>query len=244
MVGSVETKQSAFAMTEEQKFFYDLRGWILIPNVLLSSEIDEMKAEAYACDGSRSLRNSRGYVDSLQKLLDHPAIVGILTEILSEPPYLSDDYYSFRCENSFISIRHRVGAISNEQDSENHIPSNNLPHVVRPPQQANAMRYQVKGNKIYSGLTRVVWELEEVKAGQGGTSFLSGSHKANFNYGGPDPYRDLELEGVEWRALDGPGAGDAEAAVQDRTAVRDAVLRSGYHREPAGLGAAIAYVGQ
>jgi len=189
MVGSVETKQSAFAMTEEQKFFYDLRGWILIPNVLLSSEIDEMKAEAYACDGSRSLRNSRGYVDSLQKLLDHPAIVGILTEILSEPPYLSDDYYSFRCENSFISIRHRVGAISNEQDSENHIPSNNLPHVVRPPQQANAMRYQVKGNKIYSGLTRVVWELEEVKAGQGGTSFLSGSHKANFNYGGPDPYR-------------------------------------------------------
>ena len=71
-------------MTNEQKFFYDLRGWILIPNVLSSSEIDEMKAEAYACDGSRPLRNSRGYVGSLQKLLDYPAIVGILTEILSD----------------------------------------------------------------------------------------------------------------------------------------------------------------
>ncbi len=183
----METKQSeighrksAFAMTEEQKFFYDLRGWILIPNVLSPAEIDEMKAEAYACDGSRPLRNSRGYVGSLQKLLDHPAVVDILTEILAEPPYLSDDYYSFRCENSFISIRHRAGTISKEQDSENHIPRNDLPHVVRPPQQANAMRYQVKGNKIYSGLTRVVWELEEVKAGHGGTTFLSGSHKANF----------------------------------------------------------------
>ena len=51
------------------------------------------------------------------------------------------------------------------------------------------MRYQVAGNKIFSGLTRVVWELEDVKAGSGGTTFLSGSHKAHFNYGGPDPYR-------------------------------------------------------
>ena len=32
---------------------------------------------------------------------------------------------------------------------------NGLPHVVRPPQQANAMRYQVAGGKIFSGLTRV-----------------------------------------------------------------------------------------
>ena len=64
-----------------------------------------------------------------------------------------------------------------------------MPHVVRPPQRANAMRYQIAGGKIYSGLTRVVWELEEVKSGQGATSFLSGSHKAHFSYGGPDPHR-------------------------------------------------------
>lgn len=51
------------------------------------------------------------------------------------------------------------------------------------------MRYQVAGGKIFSGLTRVVWEHEEVKAGQGGTTFLTGSHKAHFNYGGPDPHR-------------------------------------------------------
>jgi ectoine hydroxylase-related dioxygenase (phytanoyl-CoA dioxygenase family) len=61
--------------------------------------------------------------------------------------------------------------------------------VVRPPQQANAMRYQVAGNKIFAGLTRVVWELEPVKSGQGATSFLSGSHKAHFNYGAPNRYR-------------------------------------------------------
>ena len=74
---------------------------------------------------------------------------------------------------------------------------NGLPHVVRPPQQANAMRYQVAGGKIFSGLTRVVWELEEVKSGQGATSFLSGSHKAHFNYGGPDRYRP-NIDGSPW----------------------------------------------
>ena len=162
-------------MTPEQKFFFDLRGWILLPAVLSETEIEEMKAEVSA--GAR-----QSYEGGLQKLLDHPAIVGVLDEILSEDPFVKDDCYSFRCEGSFITVRPPGWSKSERGDG-------GLPHVVRPPQQANAMRYQVAGGKIFSGLTRVVWELEEVKAGTGGTSFLSGSHKAHFNYGGPDPFR-------------------------------------------------------
>ena len=162
-------------MTPEQKFFFDLRGWILLPSILSDSEIEEMKGEVY--DGAR-----QSYQGSLQKLLDHPAIVGILNEILSEDPFVQQDCYGFRCEGSFTTVREPGWNVSQRGD-------NGLPHVVRPPQQANAMRYQVAGGKIFAGLTRVVWELEEVKSGQGGTSFLSGSHKAHFNYGGPDPYR-------------------------------------------------------
>ena len=162
-------------MTPEQKFFFDLRGWILLPSVLSKAEIEETKAEVYA--GAR-----QSYEGTLQKLLDHPAIVGILSEILSEDPFVKDDCYGFRCEGSFTTVRPPGWSKAERGD-------NGLPHVVRPPQQANAMRYQVAGGKIFSGLTRVVWELEEVKAGSGGTSFLSGSHKAHFNYGGPDPYR-------------------------------------------------------
>ncbi len=165
----------AVPMTEEQKFFFDLRGWILLPAVLTDTEIEEMKTEAYG--GAKN-----NYEGKLQDLLDHPAIVGILTEILSEDPFQSDDNYSFRCEGSFITIRPPGWSKMERSDG-------GLPHVVRPPQQANAMRYQVAGKKIFSGLTRVVWELEEVVAGHGGTTFLSGSHKAHFNYGGPDPYR-------------------------------------------------------
>ena len=170
-------------MTAEQKFFFDLRGWILLPSVLSRPEIDEMKAEVYA--GAR-----KSYGGALQTLLDHPAIVGILSEILSEDPFVKDDCYGFRCEGSFTTVRPPGWSKSERRD-------NGLPHVVRPPQQANAMRYQVAGNKIFSGLTRVVWELEEVKAGQGGTSFLSGSHKAFFGYGGPDPYK-ANISGSPW----------------------------------------------
>ncbi|MBT5873173.1 MAG: hypothetical protein HOH43_07110 [Candidatus Latescibacteria bacterium] len=167
--------QAPVPMTEEQKFFFDLRGWILLPSVLDETEIEVMKAEVYA--GAE-----KSFGGNLQKLIDHPAVVGILTEILSEPAFASDDGYSFRCENSFITVRPPGWDTGERSD-------NGMPHVVRPPQQANAMRYQVAGGRIFSGLTRVVWELEEVKSGQGGTTFLSGSHKAAFGYGGPDPYR-------------------------------------------------------
>jgi len=169
-------------MTDEQKFFFDLRGWILLPSVLSEVEIEVMKAEVYA--------GGRCYEGALQTLLDHPSIVGILSEILSEDPFLKDDCHSFRCSNYFTTVRPPGWSKAERSD-------NGLPHVVRPPQQANAMRYQVAGNKIFSGLTRVAWELEEVRSGQGGTTFLSGSHKAHFNYGGPDRYQP-NIEGSPW----------------------------------------------
>lgn len=180
-----QSYRQALPMTDEQRFFFDLRGWILLPAVLSAAEIKTMKSEVYAVAEPRQhqyINPNQSYQGALQTLLDHPAIAGILSEILAEEPFLSDEAYAFRCENSFITIRPPGWSKMERRDR-------GLPHVVRPPQQANAMRYQVAGNKIFAGLTRVVWELEEVKAGHGGTSFLSGSHKAHFSYGGRDPMR-------------------------------------------------------
>lgn len=173
-VNGQATVAGVIPMTEEQKFFFDLKGWITLPAVLSEDEIEAMKAEVYG--GVK-----RGFEGHLQTLLDHPAIVGILSEILTEDPFVRDECYGFRCENSFTTVRPSGWEKATRRDQ-------GMPHVVRPPQQANAMRYQVAGNKIFSGLTRVVWELEPVKSGHGGTTFLSGSHKAHFNYGGPNRY--------------------------------------------------------
>ena len=82
-------------MTPEQKFFFDLKGWILLPAVLSPSDIVKMKAEVY--DGAQ-----RGYEGALQELLDHPVIVGILNDGASiipqdEFPTITDVFFkSFR----------------------------------------------------------------------------------------------------------------------------------------------------
>ena len=171
-----KTKKHIEKMTLEQKFFFDIKGWLLLPKILDNDEIMLMKEEVY-------LGAKNGYEGKLQNLLDHPKITGILSEILSEEPFIMfEDSYGFRCENSFTTVRSYGWEAKSERSDMG------LPHVVRPPQQANAMRYQVAGKKIFSGLTRVIWELEDVKYNQGGTSFLSGSHKAHFNYSENNPY--------------------------------------------------------
>ena len=164
-------------MTEEQKFFFDLRGWLVLPAVLADAELEAMRAECYA--GVDPLLERPGGVKDghsgvLQTLLDHPAVVGVLSEILSEQPFDREECYGFRCEDSHVIMRPPGWHKTNRGD-------NGVPHVVRPPQLANAMRYQVAGKRIF-------WELEEVQAGRGGTSFLSGSHKAHFGYGGRDRF--------------------------------------------------------
>ena len=53
-------------MTDEQRFFFDLRGWILLPAVLSRQEIDAAKAECYAAVESGEHLGARGYEGELQ----------------------------------------------------------------------------------------------------------------------------------------------------------------------------------
>jgi hypothetical protein len=158
-----QTIAPAMEMTDEQRFFFDLKGWLLIPGVLGADECEAIKAHVNA-GGST-------FTGPAQELLDHPALVGILNEILSDAKPV-DDYYNFRCENSFPTIR--------SYGWKTDLTS--TPHVVRPPQKAGPMSYECRGGRIWSGLTRVVWELNEVGKKDGGTLFLSGTHKAGFAF--------------------------------------------------------------
>jgi hypothetical protein len=163
-------------MTDEQRFFFDLRGWLLLPAVLSEGECEAIRAHLRA--------GGNGFTGPAQELLDHPAVVDVLQETLGEwEP--DGDYYQFRCENSFVTIR-----------SAGWQPGgNSTPHVVTPPQHAGGVRYQCEGGRIYSALTRVVWELNPVEKGDGGTLFLSGSHKAKFPY--PPVLREVDNPHME-----------------------------------------------
>eukprot|EP01047_Picozoa_sp_COSAG01_P063329 COSAG01_NODE_8189_length_2885_cov_3.866834_3_plen_350_part_00 len=117
---------------------------------------------------------------ALSELLDHPAITGILTELLSEPPFAgvpvqrydgssgpaeysgaessaSDESLPFRCENSFV-VRRSAGnvALGGTNQTVGPHPQEG-PHVNRPPQHAHPLRYQHVGGRIFGGLMRVAW---------------------------------------------------------------------------------------
>jgi len=155
--------RKAAPLDPDWRFLFDLKGWILLPGVLDPEQAAAIRAHLLA-GGST-------FTGPAQALLDHPAVVEVLQDILgcgrTEP-----DCHAFRCENSFASIR-----------SAGWKPGgNDVPHVVMDARTGGPMSYQCRNGAIYSGLTRVVWELNPVRAGGGGTQFLSGTHKAELPF--------------------------------------------------------------
>eukprot|EP01052_Picozoa_sp_SAG31_P042059 SAG31_NODE_6559_length_1975_cov_2.046375_1_plen_126_part_00 len=100
-------------------------------------------------------------------LLDHPAVVGILNEILSYQGLASEHSYGFRYDHTGLKYReagkpqpdaqwspHGGGGIFNFR--------------------GNSHIYQMEKQKIHAGLVRVVWELTDVSLDSGGTHFIPG----------------------------------------------------------------------
>ena len=163
----VFAQKEPIPMTDEQKFIFDLKGWIAIPGALTEEETEEIKAHVFVLSQDRDSLDAKDRYSlsgPAQILLDHPVVVGTLREVLK--PDRSDDCYGFRCESSFSMIR----------SYESVGPD---PHGGG--RGSGAFAYNCVNQNIYSGLTRVVWELNEVNEGDGGTLFMSGSHKSNFS---------------------------------------------------------------
>lgn len=165
---STAIEKPAIAMTQEQKFLFDLKGWLLLPGVLEPSLTEAIKEHAHVLTHAPEKlapQDRHSYSGPAAELLDHPAIVGILREILS--PDTKPTAYGFRCDGSYLQYRHAGDeGIAPHGGGANVTPN---------------FSYQCKNQMIYSALTRVVWELNEVEKGAGGTLLMSGSHKANFD---------------------------------------------------------------
>ena len=159
-------------LTEEQKFTFDTQGWLCIPGVLDESELEAMRAFCYRLkDRPESLpaHQRTPVAGPLEKLLDHPVVVGFCNEFLAYHRLDGDDHYGFRFETSFLFHR-GVG--------QGTFSPHNGNGVWRLP--GNSHEYRVIPGKAYSGLTRCVWELNPVQEQDGATLFVSGSHKAAY----------------------------------------------------------------
>jgi len=159
-------------MTDEQKYWFDIKGWLLLPALFSEDELQPIREHQMRFLYDRDSlpaheRDNHGGVS--QVLLDHPAVVGVLNEIISHQPMASEDCYGFRYDHTYTSHR--------KAGHDNWAPhgGGGLFNFV-----GNSHTYQHQPGQINAGLVRVVWELNEVPKGEGGTLLLSGSHKAAF----------------------------------------------------------------
>ena len=78
--------------TAEQRYLFDTQGWLLIPGLLDADEIEQMReyCERLHADPDSLEESQRSPIAGpLEKLTDHPFIVGFMNEFLTNPDLTS-----------------------------------------------------------------------------------------------------------------------------------------------------------
>ena len=161
--------------TQKQKYDFDRNGWLLIPSILSDADIAEMHEFCQRLhEAPESIpepeRSALG--GPLQKLADHPVVVGFLNEFLAYPPAASEDCYGFRLEETAAFF----GNTSAHTEVQPGLHKGN--GLFRLP--GDSHLYRCVPGRGWSGLTRAVWELTEVTAQTNNIRFITGSHKAAY----------------------------------------------------------------
>ena len=161
--------------TQKQKYDFDRNGWLLIPSVLSDAEIAEMREFCQRLHETpeRIPEPERCALGGpLQKLIDHPVVVGFLNEFLAYPPAASEDCYGFRLEESTLS----VGDTAPQAQTQSMLHKGN--GLFRLP--GDSHLYRCVPGRGWSGLTRAIWALTEVSSETNSLRFITGSHKAAY----------------------------------------------------------------
>lgn len=161
--------------TQKQKYDFDRNGWLLMPSVLSDADISEMR------EFCQRLQESPEHIPEperctlggpLQRLADHPVVVGFLNEFLAYPPAASEDCYGFRLEETTALF----GATTPPPETKSVLQKGN--GLFRLP--GDSHLYRCVPGRGWSGLTRVLWELIDVTAETNSIRFIAGSHKAAY----------------------------------------------------------------
>ena len=170
-------------MTEQEKFLFDLCGYLVIENVLT---VDEVKSANAATDHHHQLINNRApglvqtssalkaergrgefqqnpltfdqpYCQPFRRMLTHSRVASILNEILGG---------GFRLD-------HGPGLIQMEKGTEGHWLHGGM---TFDPSQYHHFAH----GRMNCGLCVVAWQLTDVDLGDGGFACIPGSHKSNY----------------------------------------------------------------
>ncbi|HCL30137.1 MAG TPA: mitomycin antibiotics/polyketide fumonisin biosynthesis protein [Candidatus Latescibacteria bacterium] len=164
-------------MTENEKYLFDLQGYLAVEEALSSAELTTLNSlvdEHIASDCAADMRTHRfgGLLDwgePLRDLIDNDRISPYLALIVGAKFRLDHVYLDvIRSGTSPIGANLHGGA-----------------HPFNPSQY-----YHYRNDHMHNGLTVVAYSLTDVGPQDGGTGCVPGSHKSNVSFPG------------EWRNLD------------------------------------------
>lgn len=147
-------------MTDEQRYLYDLNGYLVVKDALDRDEINVFTRSLKEHFGGKALLDvSFSWGRQWAELIDHKTTYPILSELFQD---------SVRLDHAF-SVNEKFG---NKQNLMHHEAvdgfSKNIFHVVH-------------GGKINSGLVGIIYSLLDNTEESGSFCCIPGSHKSNFS---------------------------------------------------------------
>ena len=149
------------AMTEEERFRFDLTGFLVRPAILKPDEvaaivdqIDRIKHDPKSLPPEH--RDVPGGPASI--LIDHPQVVDVIREVIGPDIRLEG------CSCVWRKKGEEHGGL----------------HGGGPGQADPIFGYRVKNGRIHAGMVRVIFELTDIALEDQSTHFLIGSHKSEF----------------------------------------------------------------
>ncbi|MEM7531791.1 MAG: phytanoyl-CoA dioxygenase family protein [Chloroflexota bacterium] len=166
-------------MTPEEKFIFDLDGYIVIKNVLTAEEVARMNGEADEAfpvqEGEDTIFRRTSHVSqwgpSFHALMDHPKVMPYLVELLGPKVRVDHDYCIFMNKGG------RAGRLHGGE-------TDNAPDHW----------YKYRDGLIRNGLTVATFFLSHADEGDGGFGCIPGSHKSNFLDNIPNDVRYYERD--------------------------------------------------
>ncbi|GMV78818.1 MAG: hypothetical protein AMXMBFR7_00020 [Planctomycetota bacterium] len=163
-------------MTEEQRFLFDLQGYLLVPNVLPKEQVERMRThmEEHGIKDPKNNPNDSRFGNFLswgaewRELIDHPKLFPLLVELLGD---------NFRLDHAYGM------AASAKAAPEAH----GLHHHAD--MFSYGCFYVANGQRIHNGLIVVSFALTDIEPGVGGFCCIPGSHKSQFKM--PDKWYGL-----------------------------------------------------
>lgn len=158
-------------MTEEQRFIFDLQGYLVVPGVIDAARSRRMLAEMDAHsvnppeDGSDNYRfgDFLRWSEDFRNLIDEPVLLPLLSALLG-PRFRLDHAYG-------MASKSRAGNESREPASDS------LHHHAD--MFSYGCYYLTRGQDMHNGLLVVSYSLTDIAPGAGGFCCIPGSHNAN-----------------------------------------------------------------